>query len=92
MPEEIKPDPKAEARRLAAEAKQKQETEFARLSAFVGKSFSNGHQDATIVAFERNHLVRGLGYAPAFLINHGNPHRSDYHGAVNFLNEYKPKE
>ena len=78
--------------RIAAEAKQKQEAEFARLAAFVGKSFSNGHQDATIVAFERIHLIRGVGDTAAFLVNHGNPHRSDYHSVENFLNEYKPKE
>ncbi len=80
---------KAKAERIAAASELKSKHDTLRLN--VGKTFTDGERDGTVFAFEPSHDVRG-NRGETFLVNFGNPNRSDYINAEEFLNEFKPKE
>ena len=84
-------DPIIEAKeariKAAAELKAKREE----LKSNIGKSFSDGERDGKVVAFEADKMLGSI-QGDAFLVNFGNPNRSDYYFCETFLATFKPKE
>jgi hypothetical protein len=78
---------KAARVKAAADLKAKRDT----LKLNVGKSFSDGERDGIIVAFEPDKMLGSL-QGDAFLVNFGNPCRSDYYFCETFLATFKGKE
>jgi len=87
---EEKPNPIKEAqiaaKKAAAELKAKRDA----LKLNIGKSFT-GERDCKVVGFEAGKSL-GPIVADAFLVNFGNPNRSDYIFCDEFLTNYKGKE
>lgn len=92
MSEEIKkPNPIKEAqiaaKKAAAELKLKRDD----LKKNFGKKFSNDEGDCEVVGFQPDKML-GNTKGDAFLVNFGNPNRSDYIFCDEFLTNYKGKE
>lgn len=88
MPDEIKPNPIAEARAKAkAEAlviKQKRDA----LKLNIGKSFTDGERNATVQGFYADKVI-GAETQDSFLVNFGNLNRSDFLFCEQFLSDFK---
>ena len=84
-------DPIIEAKeaRIKAAAELKAKREELKLN--VGKSFTDGERDAKVIAFDVDKML-GSQAGDTFLVNFGNPNRSDYYFCETFLATFKPKE
>ncbi len=84
-------DPIIEAKeaRIKAAAELKANREELKLN--VGTVFTDGERDGKVVAFDTDKML-GSQQGDTFLINFGNPNRSDFHFCETFLATFKPKE
>jgi hypothetical protein len=57
----------------------------------VGKTFAEGSVEAKVTAFEPSKELGGV-YSECYLVNFGNPYRSDYVPCEVFLTQFKLKE
>ncbi len=73
--------------KAAAELKAKREE----LKSNVGKSFTDGEREGKVVAFDADKML-GSQQGDTFLVNFGNPNRSDFYFCETFLATFKPKE
>ena len=81
-----KPNPVAERIAAAKKAQTELEAKRAELKKNIGKTFTNGENEATVVSFD----VAIAG--DSFWINHGNKFVNKLVLAETFLKDYKPKE
>jgi hypothetical protein len=78
----------ARAARIAAKVALKAKQDA--LRANIGKTFSNGEQDAKVVNFEVNHYSDGI-WGESFVIELDNPNHHTFRNCEMFLAEFQLK-
>lgn len=56
----------------------------------IGKTFTDGEQEATVTGFEVNHLADGIR-GESFIVNYGNPNHFVFRNCDIFLAEFQLK-